>query len=161
MKNIFVNTEQMQPTQEEIRILFFQPENQAEVKNLVLAGLSEHWGTLDLSKNPDLNDIALTYAQATFLVAWQKNRIVGTGALVPRSVDTAEIVRMSVAADMRRRGVGMKILQRLCEQAKLNRYKQIILETTDTWHDVISFYQQFGFQISHYLDGDVYFKLEI
>ena len=150
----------MKPTQD-IIILPFQPENQAEVKNLVLTGLTEHWCTLDPSKNPDLNDIGLTYANAVFLVAWQDKKIIGTGALVPRSNDTAEIVRMSVATSMRRNGIGGMILQRLCENAKSKGYKWLILETTDTWHEVIEFYKKFGFQITHYLDGDVYFALDI
>jgi GNAT superfamily N-acetyltransferase len=145
----------------EINILPFQPEDQTEVKNLVLAGLSEHCGTLDPSKNPDLNDIGLTYADTVFLIAWQDKKIIGTGALVPRSIDTAEIVRMSVVADMRRNGIGGMILQRLCENAKSKGYKQLVLETTDTWHEVIEFYKKFGFQITRYLDGDVYFALDI
>lgn len=139
----------------------FQSEYQAEVKNLVLAGLAEHWGTLDPNKNPDLDDIGLAYANAFFLVAWQNNKVIGTGALVPKSNDTAEIVRMSVAANMRRNGIGRKILQRLCEHAKSNGYKRLVLETTETWHEVIEFYKKFGFQITHYLDGDVYFALDI
>jgi ribosomal protein S18 acetylase RimI-like enzyme len=150
----------MKPIQT-INILPFQPENQAEVKSLVLNGLTEHWGTLDPSKNPDLDDIGLTYANAVFLVAWQNNKIIGTGALVPKSSDTAEIVRMSVAANMRRNGIGEKILQRLCEHAKSTGYKRLVLETTDSWHEVIEFYKKFGFQITHYLDGDVYFALDL
>jgi len=150
----------MKPTQD-IIILPFQPENQAEVKNLVLTGLAEHWDTLDPSKNPDLDNISLTYANAVFLVAWQNNKIIGTGALVPKSSDTAEIVRMSVAANMRRNGIGRKILQRLCEHAKSNRYKGLVLETTDTWLEAIEFYKTFGFRITHYLDGNVYFALDI
>jgi len=150
----------MKPIQA-INILPFRPENQAKVKSLILTGLTEHWGTLDTSKNPDLDDIGLTYANAVFLVAWQNNKIIGTGALVPKSSDTAEIVRMSVAANMRRNGIGEKILQRLCEHAEFNGYKRLVLETTDTWHEVIEFYKKFGFQITHYLDGDVYFALDI
>lgn len=146
---------------QDITILPFQPEYQAEVKNLILAGLAEHWGQLDPTKNPDLNDIGLSYANAVFLVARQNNRIVGTGALVPRSNDTAEIVRMSVTADMRRKGIGRMILQRLCEQAKLSGYRRLVLETTETWHEVIEFYKQFGFRVTHHFDGDVYFSLEI
>ena len=145
----------------EINILPFQPEDQAEVKNLVLTGLSEHWGTLDPSRNPDLNDIGLTYANAVFLVAWQDKKIIATGALVPKSNDTAEIVRMSVVANMRRNGIGRMILQRLFENAKSNGYNRLVLETTDTWHEVIEFYKKFGFQITHYLDGNVYFALDI
>ena len=74
----------------------FQPSDQQEAKALILAGLAEHWGILDLSLNPDLNDIASTYAGADFLVARIAGRIVGTGALVPCGAGSAEIVRMSV-----------------------------------------------------------------
>lgn len=146
---------------QDITILPFRSENQTEVRNLVLAGLAEHWGKLDPDKNPDLEDIALTYAEAVFLVAWQDDKIIGTGALVPRSAEIAEIVRMSVAVNLRRNGVGRKILHRLCERAKSDGYKRLVLETTDTWYEVIEFYKKFGFQISHYLDGDVYFVRDI
>ena len=93
--------------------------------------------------------------------AWQNERIVGTGALIPRTDDTAEIVRMSVAADMRRKGLGRRILQELRHQARLKGFKRLVLETTETWTEVIAFYLQFGFQITHYRDGDVYFALDI
>jgi putative acetyltransferase len=146
---------------QDINILPFQSEYQAEVKNLILAGLAEHWGTLDPTKNPDLHDITRTYANGIFLVAWQNNKIIGTGALLPKSNDTAEIVRMSVIPSMRRKGIGRKILQKLCERAKFYGYKRLVLETTETWHEVIEFYKQFGFQVTHYLDGDVYFALDL
>jgi ribosomal protein S18 acetylase RimI-like enzyme len=144
-----------------VTILPFQPENQIEVKTLILAGLTEHWGVLDPSKNPDLNDIGSSYKDAIFLLAWQQARIIGTGALVPRPNRTAEIVRMSVAADMRRQGIATQILQELCQQAKAAGYERIVLETTETWDDAIGFYQRFGFKITHYLDGDVYFVLDL
>jgi putative acetyltransferase len=146
---------------QDINILPFQSEYQAEVRNLILAGLAEHWGTLDPTKNPDLHDITRTYANGIFLVAWQNNHIIGTGALLPKSNDTAEIVRMSVIVSMRRKGIGRMILQKLCEQAKFDGYKRLVLETTETWHEVIEFYKQFGFQITHYQDGDVYFALDL
>ena len=146
---------------QDITILPFQSEYQAEAKNLVLAGLAEHWGTLDPTKNQDLNDISTTYADGIFLVAWQNNQIVGTGALLPISNDTAEIVRMSVVANMRRKGIGKMILQKICERAKVDGYKRLVVETTETWNEVIEFYKQFGFQITHYLDGDVYFALDL
>ena len=150
----------MKPTQD-ITILPFQPESQVEVKNLILAGLAEHWGTIDPSKNPDLDDICSTYANGIFLVAWLQNRIIGTGALIPKSNNTAEVVRMSVAADMRRRGIANRILQRLCDQAKSNEVQRLVLETTETWHEVIGFYIRFGFQISHSINGDIYFALDL
>ncbi len=144
-----------------ITILPFQPTDQAEVKALILSGLAEHWGALDPHLNPDLNDIAASYENATFLVAWQAGRIVGTGALVPRAPGTAEIVRMSVRPDVRRQGIGGLILERLIGRARSLGCTKVILETTATWHEVIAFYLQNGFYITHRSGGDVYFALEL
>lgn len=137
----------------------FTPADQPAVKALVLAGLADHWGALDLSKNPDLNDIASTYKEAYFIVAKEQGEVVGCGAFVPRSPDSAEVVRMSVAAAARRQGLGRRILSALCAEAKARGFQRIILETTQTWSEVIAFYQSFGFRITHYKDGDVYFEL--
>ena len=154
------------PDSPEITLLPFQPADQAAVKDLILAGLAEHWGTLDPSKNPDLDDIAASYAAASnvgavFLVARHQDRIVGTGALVPRQYGAAEVVRMSVAADWRRQGIGRMILQALVGRARQTGFKRIILETTETWQEVIAFYLSFGFRITHYQDGDVYFEFTL
>ena len=149
------------PDSPEITLNAFQPTDQSAVKDLILAGLAEHWGTLDPSKNPDLDDIASSYAGAVFLVACHLARIIGTGALVPRVNGTAEVVRMSVAADWRRHGIGRMILQALVDRARQNGCQRIILETTETWQEVIAFYLRFGFRITHYKDGDVYFELTL
>jgi GNAT superfamily N-acetyltransferase len=144
-----------------ITISPFQPADQAEAKALILAGLAEHWGFLDPTKNPDLNNIAETYANATFLVARLDGKLVGTGALVPRSPNSAEIVRMSVDRSLRRQGVGRMILQALIAHARQAGFQQVTLETTATWQEVIRFYLSFGFHITHEQDGDVYFALEL
>ena len=139
----------------------FEPSDQVDVKELILSGLVEHWGFLDETKNPDLDDIAASYAGGTFLVGRLGDRIVGTGALVPRSSDTAEIARMSVAKELRQQGIGRRILQALLEQARAQGFRQVILETTATWSEVVEFYLRCGFHITHYKDGDVYFALPI
>lgn len=144
-----------------IAILPFSPEDQEEVKQLVLTGLVEHWGFLDPTLNPELNDIAVSYADGLFLVARQNGRIVGAGALIPRSDQRAEIKRMSVSTELRRSGLGRTILQQLCDEAKVMGYQRLILETTETWQEVIAFYLNFGFHITHYQDGDVYFALDL
>ena len=180
----------------EITLHAFQPADQAAVKDLILADLAEHWGTLDPSKNPDLDDIAASYAAvsyaaasnagasnagastagasnagasnagastagAVFLVARNQDRIIGTGALVPRQNGVAEVVRMSVAADWRRQGIGRMILQAQVDHARQAGYQRIILETTETWQEVIAFYLRFGFRITHNKDGDMYFELDL
>jgi putative acetyltransferase len=144
-----------------ITITPFHPADQAEIKELILYGLVEHWGFLDPTKNPDLDDIAASYRGATFLVARLGDAIVGTGALVPRRDGSAEIVRMSVAPQHRRSGIGRRILEALIEQARAQGFRQVILETTSTWSEVIEFYLRCGFRITHTQEGDVYFEMAL
>lgn len=161
-----------------ITLRIFRPEDQQQVQSLILNGLAQHWGTLDPTKNPDLENIAKSYAGAVFLVAEHNSKIVGTGALIPhfhrrgrppclpscsgnQDDDTAEIVRMSVARGMRRQGLGSQILQELCLRARKLGFRRIVLETTAAWQEVIAFYQRSGFVITHSRDGDVYFELTL
>ena len=147
--------------QQSIIVSPFKQAYQVQAKKLVLAGLEEHWRVLDLSKNHDLDDIGTSYINGLFLIALRNNEIVGTGAIVPRPDNTGEIVRMSVATHLRRNGIGKMLLDELCNYARKVGYVKIVLETTETWQEVIEFYKNYGFRITHYRDGDVYFSLEI
>jgi putative acetyltransferase len=145
----------------EIRIRPFRPEDQAIAQKLVVTGLAEHFGFLDPTTNPDLDDIASTYADGTFLLAWQGDELVGTGALIPEEEGVGRIVRMSVAPHVRRLGIGTLILKHLCEQARAAGYHQIVLETTATWDDIIAFYRRNGFRTIGSWDGDTHFVLDL
>jgi N-acetylglutamate synthase-like GNAT family acetyltransferase len=151
---------------ETIVIREFRAADQAQVRRLVLLGLQEHWGKLDRSLNQDLNDIAKHYAGAVFLVAeWMSEKnIVGCGALVLRGDGVAEVVRMSVNKAVRRTGLGTRLLQALVNKARSMGLRRVVLETTETWHEVIAFYQRFGFRITHHIGGDggdVYFAFDL
>ena len=139
----------------------FQAEDQPAAKELILASMIEHWGWLDRTKNPDLDDIAASYADGAFLCAWLAGELVGTGALVPEREGVARIVRMSVAASMRRRGIGTKILQGLCECARSAGYRQLVLETTARWEDAIAFYEARGFRRVASRPGEAQFTLTL
>jgi len=79
------------------------------------------------------------------LVACDRERIVGTGALVPKSHGVAEIVRMSVVGDRRRQGLGRLILKKPIQDAQSRGIRTLVLETTETWREVIQFYLAEGF----------------
>jgi putative acetyltransferase len=149
----------------QIKLHHFQSEDQQTTRELILSGLKEHWGELNDELNQDLDDIQRYYASSVFIVAKLGRRIVGTGALVPRSETLAEIVRMSVVRDLRRKKVGTMILQRLVDEAKLLGFKKIILETTASWSEVVAFYEGFGFHRTHERLGiygkDIYFSLDL
>ncbi len=145
----------------DIRLARFRPMDQTPARSLILAGLAERWGALDESRNPDLNDIASAYATGIVLCAWSGETLVGTGALVPREAGVVEIVRMSVARDWRRNGVGRRIAEALLAEARNSGARRVVLETTETWVDAVAFYLRLGFTITHHLDGDAYFALDL
>jgi GNAT superfamily N-acetyltransferase len=144
-----------------IHIIPFQPGYQQAAKDLILTGLVEHWGFLDETKNPDLDNISKAYAKGKFLVALIGDDLVGTGAYLPRSPSVVEIVRMSVHVTHRRKGIGRKILTALCQHALRDGFDTAILETTRTWGEVIRFYQESGFTFTHYDSDDAYFSLNL
>ncbi len=152
-------------TTEHLHIHRFRPEEQQVAKALILAGMEEHWGVLDPTLNPDLDDIAASYREGTFLTAWLDNKLVGTGALIPENAaadaSAVRIVRMSVAKHLRRQGIGKVMLEQLREYAKVGGYGQIVLETTSTWEDAIAFYTRFGFRPIGAWDGDTHFVLDL
>jgi putative acetyltransferase len=143
---------------EKISIRTFQPGDQAACKALVLAGLEEHWGALDPTLNPDLDDIAAAFGSGCFLTAWNGAELAGTGGFVPIAPDCVQISRMSVLRDLRGQGLGRRILAALLSAARERGMRRAILETTETWQGVVRFYLAAGFHITHRLDGDVYFE---
>ena len=142
----------------EIVIRPFQPKDQIATQNLILAGLEEHWGALDPGRNPDLDDIGRAYGHGRFLVAECDGEIVGTGALLLEKGNYGRIVRMSVAKEKRRQGIATAILNELIAFAHQSGCVYLTLETTATWTDAIQFYLRNNFAITHYAEGNVYFR---
>jgi GNAT superfamily N-acetyltransferase len=116
---------------------------------------------VDETLNPDLDDIADAYSDGYFLVAWAGNSIVGTGGFLPLSETAVQIHRMSVASERRRQGIGSIVLANLLSTARRRGFTRAVLETTETWSEVISFYKRHGFDSFKRLDGDLYFSLEL
>ena len=139
----------------------FSPTDQAAAKQLILAGLAEHWGELDLSLNPDLNDIQASYIDSggMFLVVEADDKLIGTGALLPEGNNAARIVRVSVHKDYRRLGIGVAITEALVESARQAGYTKVLVETTDTWEPAIRLYQDFGFVEVDRYGGDVHMEM--
>jgi GNAT superfamily N-acetyltransferase len=139
------------------------------VRSLILAGLSDRWGTAaDPTLNRDLDDLETAYPGSTTLVAvGADGSVIGTGTIVPRAHGTAEIVRMSVEKSRRGAGVGRRIVDALVDVARGHEppISRIVLETTATWHDAIRFYERCGFVITHHADGafgrDAWFERQL
>jgi GNAT superfamily N-acetyltransferase len=139
----------------ELQVGWFGPADQDAARALILDGMVEHWGSLDPALNRDLDDIATSYVDALFLVGRVDGRVVATGALHPDAPIVGEglVTRMAVAGDLRRLGLGRRLLDRLAAEARARGLHRLVLETTTDWDDVVAFYLGCGFAVTHLEHG--------
>lgn len=121
--------------------------DQAVARRLILDGLGEHFGFIDEARNPDLEDISLHYLAAGdhFIVSERGGEIVGTGALIARDGNAAQIVRVSVSSAHRREGIGTALVGHLLAEARVWGFGRVLVETNLDWFDAIRLYVRAGF----------------
>ena len=139
----------------------FEAQDASAVRELIVQGLAERWGRYDPRFNPDLENFAEHYNSSVILVAKRGSRIVGVGVLQPEAGGVGRIVRMSVAGDCRRRGIGTLILEGLLQAARERGYESAVLETTASWESAVRFYVSRGFIPTEARDGDQGFVLAL
>jgi SAM-dependent methyltransferase/GNAT superfamily N-acetyltransferase len=139
--------------QVETEIADFRPGDQDEVRSLILTGLGEHWGHIDETVNPDLDDIAASYGHGRTVVVRIEGEIVATGTVIPLDSSTAKVLRMSVAAAHRRYGLGRLLVDELEATARGWGATTVVLETTSAWQDVAAFYRSCGYAVTHRSTG--------
>ncbi|MEP7112248.1 MAG: GNAT family N-acetyltransferase [Ilumatobacteraceae bacterium] len=71
-----------------------------------------------------------------------------------RGPGTAEILRMSVAMEAERTGVGRELVRTLLATASSWGCESVVLETSSDWTGVIEFYRRCGFTVTHEVDGE-------
>lgn len=125
----------------------FEPRDQPAARRLIQAGLGEHFGWIDQTRNPDLDDIAANYVQRShaFFVAEIDGELVGTAALVTESEETGRIVRMSVSKAHRRKGIGRALVHHLLDVARRKGFRLVRVGTNNGWEDAIGLYRDCGF----------------
>ena len=145
-----------------IRIRPFDPSDQLAARALILAGLREHWGWLDPSLNPDLDDIAASYLAPghVFFIAESRQALAGTGALVIDG-DSGQIVRVAVHPQWRRCGIGRALVAALLEAARERDLIRVWMETNEDWHDAVSLYRRCGFREFDHREGCLFMALDL
>ena len=145
-----------------VRIRPFAPSDQRAGRALILAGLREHWGWLDSSLNPDLNDIAASYLAPghVFFIAESGQALAGTGALVIDG-DSGQIVRVAVHPQWRRCGIGQALVIALLDAARARGLVRVWMETNDEWSDAIGLYRRCGFQEFDHREGCVFMAVDL
>jgi len=146
-----------------LRIRPFVPADQDATRRLVLTGLGEHFGFVDQSLNPDLDDIRASYLDrgALVVVADVGDELVGAGALFEEEPGVGRLVRMSVSGRHRRRGIGRALVAHLIDAARQRRFRRLLVETNDDWDDAIGLYRACGFREVARGDGSVHLALDL
>lgn len=80
-----------------------------------------------------------------FLVARLDGRAVGCGCLKRTAPGTVDIKRMWLSPDVRGRGLGRAVLERLVSEARRLGFRQVRLETNKALTEAISLYRSAGF----------------
>jgi ribosomal protein S18 acetylase RimI-like enzyme len=139
----------------------FTATDQAAVRALVLAGLGDHWGFIDETLNPDLDDIAAAYPLETSLFLVVEDRtgeLIGAGCLTEDDPSTGRLVRMSVASSARGQGIGRRLVHELETAARTRGYTRLVCETTEDWTDAVGLYRATGFTETGIHNGDRHFE---
>ncbi|MEM8766653.1 MAG: GNAT family N-acetyltransferase [Pseudomonadota bacterium] len=141
-----------------IQIVSFQKRHQQATADLINAGLGERFGFVDTTMNPDLYDIAASFAGGVFLVALDGETLVATGSLMPVDDTTGQISRMHTKAGYRRQGIASKVLSALEARAAELALQRLVLETNVEWADAIRFYAGHGYQPTVVKNGEQHFE---
>lgn len=141
----------------------FHPKDQSAVRSLVLTGLGDHFGEIDETMNPDLDDISAAYTANGHLVfVWEEaGRIVATGTMLREAPGIGRIVRISVASDQRGKGIGKAMVAHLLQAARERGDRQVLLETNHDWTDAIGLYRACGFVDQRLEDGDLHMAIDL
>ncbi|MBM3127129.1 MAG: GNAT family N-acetyltransferase [Chloroflexi bacterium] len=141
----------------------FAPRDQLAARRLILNGLGEHFGWIDETRNPDLDDIDAHYIRRgnAFVVAESGGEIVGTGGLIAVDARTARIVRMSVSRAQRRNGIGRALVTHLLGSARQRGCARVIVFTEHNWDAAINLYSNCGFAEYARDQVDIYFAVAL
>ena len=113
--------------------------------------LQEHLQDMALHSPPEsihaLDLDALRRPEISFWTAWQDGELLGCGALKQIDARHGEIKSMRTATAHRRKGVGVRLLQHIVQEAARRQYRRLSLETGSmaAFAPAHSLYASFGF----------------
>ena len=115
----------------------------------------------------DMDDIQESYFKngGTFLVMFEDEKMICTGAIRPWRDDICELKRLWLLQEYHGQGLGYRMLQELLAFARTQGYKKIRLETDRVAQSrAQEFYKQIGFhEIPGYTDhgGEIAMEMEL
>ncbi len=105
-------------------------------------------GTVYYDKTTDHLFELFSTEKSVYFIAELNGQVVGGGGIFPSdglTEDTCELVKMYLKPEVRKMGLGAKIISNCIEFAGQNGYKRIYLESMPELKRAISVYEKFGF----------------
>ena len=105
-------------------------------------------GTVYYDKTTDHLFELFSTEKSVYFIAELNGQVVGGGGIFPSdglTEDTCELVKMYLKPEVRKTGLGAKIISNCIEFAGENGYKRIYLESMPELKRAISVYEKFGF----------------
>jgi putative acetyltransferase len=105
-------------------------------------------GTVYYDKTTDHLFELFSTEKSVYFIAELNGQVVGGGGIFPSdglTEDTCELVKMYLKPEVRKMGLGAKIISNCIEFAGENGYKRIYLESMPELKRAISVYEKFGF----------------
>jgi putative acetyltransferase len=120
------------------------------IRRLVFDVLIEH----GLLPDPEVTDADLLDIEENYLkrggtfevIEDAEGNLAGTVGLYPVNDETCELRKMYFALQVRGRGLGLHILERVVNSARERGFKKITLETSSRLEKAIRLYTRFGFK---------------
>lgn len=133
--------------------LFIRPatnQDRERVIRLVSEVLAEH----GLKLNPDGTDADLKDIEASYLreggvfelLEDGAGNLVGTAGLFPLEAETCELRKMYFVPQIRGRGLGRRMLERMLARARAAGFRRMTLETASVLQTAVRLYRSAGFR---------------
>lgn len=120
------------------------------IKTLVFGVLAEYgWTAGQRSTDSDLDDIEGDYLRPGGLfelIEDAQGNLLGTVGLYPLNSEVCELRKMYFIPEIRGRGLGKRILERMVESARRLGFKRIELETASVLKAAAHLYTSYGFK---------------
>jgi putative acetyltransferase len=134
-----------------------QPADNPVIAKIIRDTLAEfganHPGTVYYDPTTDALFELFRQEKSVYNIAEADGKIVGGGGIFPTAglpEDTCELVKMYLLPEARGTGLGTQLINRCLEQAKVNGFSQVYLETMNELKAALKVYERLGFT---YLSG--------
>jgi putative acetyltransferase len=121
-----------------------------EVQKLVFGVLREYDLQPDLQATDlDIFDIETHYLNRGGIfeiLEDAKGNLLGTVGLYPLDAEMVELRKMYFAKELRGRGFGKKMLEKMIEKARELGFSKIYLETASVLREAVALYEKYGFE---------------